>query len=119
LLLPADAIHLIQNRPVTGSSTTLPYMLSRYEYGVPATFTTQPNPVPHRELTPQQQLEYRMQVSFHGDAAETVSRFLGRLEYRVRFYRFFFFAPLYLALAAFLLALREWRFAWVAVCLLI
>ncbi|PYT23974.1 MAG: hypothetical protein DMG58_26935, partial [Acidobacteria bacterium] len=119
MMLPAAAITLLQNKQAAGSWTTLPYMLSRYQYGVPTTFTTQPNPVPHRELTPPQQLEYRMQVSFHGDPAETVSRFLGRLEYRVRFYRFFFFAPLYLALAAFLLALREWRFAWVAVCLLI
>src|SRR5258708_36543317 len=69
----------------------------------------QPNPVPHRELTPQQQLEYKMQASFHGPTAENIPRFLERLEYRVRFYRFFFFAPLYLALAAFLAALREWR----------
>lgn len=119
VMLPAAAITLIQNKQVTGSWITLPYMLSRYEYGVPATFTTQPNPVPHRELTPQQQLEYKMQVSFHGNAAETIPRFLERLEYRVRFYRFFFFAPLYLALAAFLVALREWKFAWVALCLLI
>jgi hypothetical protein len=94
-------------------------MLSRYQYGVPTTFTIQPNPVPHRELTAQQQLEYKMLASFHGNAAESVGRFLGRLEYRVRFYRFFFFAPLYLALAAFLVALREWRFTWVALCLLI
>src|SRR5258708_7648350 len=79
----------------------------------------QPNPVPHRELTPQQQLEYKMQASFHGPTAENIPRFLERLEYRVRFYRFFFFAPLYLALAAFLAALREWRFAWVALCLVI
>src|SRR5258708_34193031 len=72
----------------------------------------QPNPVPHRELTPQQQLEYKMQASFHGPTAENIPRFLERLEYRVRFYRFFFFAPLYLALAAFLAALREWRVSW-------
>lgn len=119
LMLPAAAITLVQNRQSTGSWTTLPYMLSRYQYGVPTTFTTQPNPVPHRELTPQQQLEYKMQVSFHGTAAETIPRFLERLEYRVRFYRFFFFAPLYLVLPLFLLALREWRFAWVALCLLL
>src|SRR5579859_5551872 len=119
VMLPAAAITLIHNKQATASWTTLPYMLSRYQYGVPATFVTQPNPVPHRELTPQQQLEYKMQVSFHGNAAETIRRFLERLEYRVRFYRFFFFAPLYIALAAFLVALREWRFAWVALCLLI
>ncbi|HXI41984.1 MAG TPA: hypothetical protein VNH83_18515, partial [Bryobacteraceae bacterium] len=119
VMLPGIAISLIQNKQVTGSWTTLPYIMSRYQYGVPTTFVTQPNPVPHRELTPEQQLEYKMQVSFHGSSVETVQRFLERLEYRVRFYRFFFFAPLYLALVAFLAALREWRFAWVALCLLI
>jgi hypothetical protein len=35
------------------------------------------------------------------------------LQFRVRFYRFFFLAPLYLALLAFLPAAREYRFAWV------
>jgi hypothetical protein len=119
LTLPAAAITLAQNKQATGSWATLPYMLSRYQYGVPTTFITQPNPVPHRELTPQQQLEYKMQVSFHGNTPETLPRFLERLEYRVRFYRFFFFPPLYLALPLFLLALREWRFAWAAVSLLI
>jgi predicted PurR-regulated permease PerM len=119
MMLPATAITLIQNKQVTGSWTTVPYMLSRYQYGVPTTFTIQPNPEPHRELTPQQQLEYKMQASFHGNSAETITRFLERLEYRVRFYRFFLCTPLYLALAAFLVALREWRFTWVALCLLI
>ncbi len=119
LMLPAAAITLMQNKQATGSWTTLPYVLSRHQYGVPATFVTQPNPVPQRELTPQQELEYKMQVSFHGNGTETVRRFFERIEYRVRFYRFFFFAPLYLALAAFFVALREWRFSWVALCLLI
>jgi len=119
VMLPAASITLIQNKQATGSWSTLPYMLSRHQYGVPTTFATQPNPVPHRKLTPQQQLEYKMQVSFHGKTAETIPRFLERLEYRMRFYRFFFFAPLYLVLPAFLVALREWRFAWVALCLLI
>ncbi len=32
-----------QNKAVTGNWTTLPYMLSRYQYGVPSTFTFQPN----------------------------------------------------------------------------
>jgi len=57
MMLPAAAITLLQNKQAAGSWTTLPYMLSRYQYGVPTTFTTQPNPVPHRELTPPQQLE--------------------------------------------------------------
>jgi hypothetical protein len=119
VVLPAIGLTLLQNRQVTGSWTTLPYLLSRYEYGVPTTFTFQPNPLPHRELTPEQQLEYRMQVSFHGHATDTFERYLQRLEYRVRFYRFFFFAPLYLALLIFFTALREWRFIWVLLSLII
>jgi len=39
--------------------------------------------------------------------------YLLRLEYRVRYYRFFFLPPLLLALPFFLVPLREWRFAWV------
>ena len=117
VVVPAVSLTLLQNRQVTGSWTTLPYMLSRYEYGVPATFTFQPNPVPHRELTPEQQLEYKMQAAYHGSDTDTIQRYLGRLEYRVRFYRFFFLAPLYLALPAFFAAMREWRFAWVVLTL--
>ena len=37
----------------------------------------------------------------------------------MRFYHFFFLAPLYLVLPAFFLATREFRFAWVAVTLLL
>ncbi len=117
VVMPAIALTFVQNKQVTGSWTTLPYMLSRYQYGVPTTFTVQPNPVPHRELTPEQQLEYRMQAAYHGSETDTIQRYLGRLEYRVRFYRFFFLAPLYLALLAFFAAVREWRFAWVVLTL--
>jgi hypothetical protein len=39
------------------------------------------------------------------------------LEYRVRFYRFFFLPPLYLAAVAFFWSLREYRFVWVVVTL--
>jgi hypothetical protein len=118
-LLPALGISLLQNKQVTGSWTTLPYMLSRYQYGVPASFTWQPNPVPHLELTREQQLEYKMQASFRGNGPETIESFLLRLEYRVRFYRFFFLAPLYVALPFFFASLREWRFAWVALTLVL
>jgi hypothetical protein len=41
------------------------------------------------------------------------------LEYRVRFYRFFFLAPLYLVFPFFFATLRDVRFLWVAVTLLI
>ena len=113
----ALGITLVQNRQVTGSWTTLPYMLSRDQYGVPASMTFQANPVPHRELNREQELNYRMQTGFRGSSPETLKSFLERLEYRVRFYRFFFLAPLYLALVAFLWRCREFRFAWVAITL--
>jgi hypothetical protein len=118
-LMPAIALTLVQNKQVTGSWTTLPYELSRYQYGVPATFTVEPNPVPHRALTAEQQLDYEVQVAAHGNHTDTAGRYLERLAFRARFYRFFLLAPLYLALAAFLAALREWRFAWVPLALLI
>jgi hypothetical protein len=115
VVAPAVGLTLWQNRQVTGRWTTLPYSLSQYQYGVPASLTIQANPVPHAELTPQQQLDYRMQTSFRPHGGESLRTYLERLEYRVRYYRFFFLPPLYLALAAFLPALRQYRFAWVAI----
>jgi hypothetical protein len=119
VIIPAIAITLAQNKQVTGNWLTLPEMLSQYQYGVPASLTFQANPIPHRELTPQQALEYRAQMSFRAPGPETIASFLTRLEYRVRFYRFFFLAPLYIALPAFFGAIREYRFAWVALALLL
>ncbi len=119
VLIAAIGLSLAQNRAVTGSLTTLPYMLSRVQYGVPASFTWQPNPVPHLELTREQQLQYKMQTSFRPNGPETIETYLLRLEYRIRFYRFFFLPPLYIALPFFFARLREWRFAWVAVTLAI
>jgi len=117
VLLPAVALVAAQNKAVTGNWITMPEMLSQFQYGVPSAFTFQPNPVPHYPLTPQQAMDYKMQVGFHGPRTDTLSSFLLRLEYRVRYYRFFFPAPLYVALAAFLLCLRQWRYAWVALTL--
>ena len=117
--IPAVALTLAQNKQVTGQWLTLPYMLSRYQYGVPATLTIQPMPVPHRELTPQQRLDYEIQSSVHGKGPETIQSYLGRLAARVRFYRFFFYAPLYIAILLFLIRVREFRFAWVVLTLLI
>ena len=114
VVMPAIALTLAQNKQVTGSWTTQPYTLSQYQYGVPTALTVQPNPVPHLPLTPQQQLDYRMQTSFRPAHRETVQTFLARLEYRVRYYRFYLLPPLYLALLAFLAVWREYRFAWVA-----
>ena len=119
VLVPAIAITLLQNKQVTGSWTALPYVLSRYQYGVPTTFTFQPNPVPHRELTVEQDLDYKVQVAVHGDDTDTVTDYVSRLLQRMRFYRFFFVPPLYLALPFFFARLREFRFAWVVGALLI
>jgi hypothetical protein len=119
-VIPAIGITLLQNKSVTGHWTTLPYQLSQYQYGVPASLTFQANPVPHRELTPQQELEYRSQLAFRESGKETLQSYLLRLEYRVRFYRFFFLAPLFLAIPAFcFVAFRELRYAWVLLTLLV
>ena len=113
--LPAVGLTLLQNKQVTGSWTTLPYALSQYHYGVPAVLTFQANPVPHHELTREQDLDYKMQLSFRGDRTETVGSYLLRLAYRIRYYRFFFMPPLYLALPFFFLALRDRQLVWVIV----
>lgn len=115
--LPALGLSLFQNKQVTGNWTTLPYMLSRYQYGVPTTFTFQPSTVPHRDLTPSQRLNYEEQAATHGDQPETLKNYADRLLFRARFYRFFFLAPLYLALPFFLPALRQLRFVWLALAL--
>jgi hypothetical protein len=115
--LPALALMLLQNKRVTGSWNTLPYSVSQYQYGVPTTLTIQPNPVPHVRLTREQELNYKAQRSFHGEGLDTVMKFLSRLEYRVRFYRFFFLPPLYLALGIFLATIRRWTYLWVAAAL--
>ena len=118
VIIPAAVLMVCQNRQVTGSWTTLPYALSRYQYGVPATFTFEANPAPHQVLTREQQLDYAVQSEVHGSGVDTWTSYWQRWASRVRFYRFFFLAPLYLAVPAFLFALREFRFAWVAVTLL-
>ena len=107
--LPAAGLILVQNRAVTGSWSTLPAVLSRYEYGTPTTFTFQPVPVPHRALTPEQEMSYRSQVSYHGEGADTVRRYLVRLWFRMRVYGFFFLPALSVARLAFLVRLREPR----------
>lgn len=116
-LLPAAGLTLLHNRQVTGSWTTLPYALSRYQYGVPTTFTVQANPVPHKDLTPAQQLDYEEQAATHGAGTDTARSYVERLAGRARFYRFFFLPPLYLALPFFLPALRRWQYAWAALAL--
>jgi hypothetical protein len=115
---PAAVLILLHNHAVTGSWTTLPYALSRYQYGVPTTFTFQPNPVPHNSLTPVQQLYCEGQAAVHGPV-DTPAGYFARLLSRAGFYRFFFFAPLLLALPFFLPLLRQFRYAWIAAAILI
>ena len=114
-VLPAIALLAFHNHAVTGSWTTLPYVLSRYQYGVPTTFTFQPSPVPHARLTAAQQLYYEGQSAAH----DATPKFYGRLFSRIPFTRFFLLPPLYLVLPFFLLLVHEFRFAWVAVTLLL
>lgn len=118
-LLATVALTLLQNKAVTGQWTTLPYMLSRYQYGVPTTFTFQPNPIPHRQLTPEQELDYRAQRIIHGDHTDTLQTYCQRLLHRIRYYRFFFLPPLYLAIIAFLFTLPQRRSLWIAATLLL
>ena len=91
-VIPAVALLLFHNKAVTGSWTTLPYALSRYQYGVPTTFTFQPNPVPHAQLTAAQQLYYEGQAAVHG-GIDTPGAYFERLASRAGFYRFFFSLP--------------------------
>ncbi|HEX3744749.1 MAG TPA: hypothetical protein VHW09_12490 [Bryobacteraceae bacterium] len=107
---PAAALLLLHAHSVTGNWLTIPYMESRYQYGVPTTFTFQPAPVAHNDLTVQQRLTYEGQTEVHDTAGPYFDRWASRL----RFYRFFLLAPLYLALPFFLLRLRERRFLWLA-----
>src|SRR5581483_5269365 len=118
-MMPAAGLVLLHNHAVTGNWTTLPYMLSRYQYGVPTTLTFERIPTPHHPLNQEQRVDYELQSDIHGRAPETPARYPGRLGDRVRFYRFFLLAPLYVALPAFLLKLREGRSARVALCLLL
>ncbi len=112
-LLASAALMCLHNQRVTGHWSTLPYMLSRYQYGVPSTFTVQSNPVPHRPLNEEQELAYRAQSIIHGTAPETLGSYIERLFFRLRFLRFFLLPPLYLAVLAFVVKFREFRFAWV------
>ena len=106
---PAVLLMAAQNKQVTGSWTTVPYELSRYQYGIPATFTFQANPSPHRPLTLEQRMDYQAQTAAHDGPG-----FWERLWARTGFYRFFFPAPVYLVLPFFLLYWRDWKMIWAA-----
>jgi hypothetical protein len=111
VVMPAIGITLLQNKRVTGEWTMLPYALSQYQYGVPASLTFQENPTPHVALTPEQELDYRMQRGFH-PGRDTFGSYVDRLAFRVRYYRFYFYAPLYIALLAFLIGIRTRHGLW-------
>lgn len=117
--VPAVGLILIQNKQVTGNWLTLPYALSQYEYGVPTSFTFQPHPAPHQQLTREQDLDYKMQRAFRAREFDTAATYLQRLVYRVRFYRFLFYPPLYIAVLVFLVSIRNYRDVWIALTLLL
>jgi hypothetical protein len=116
---PALLLMLLQNHAVTGNWMTMPYMLSRYQYGIPTTFTFQTNPTPRLPLNQEQQVDYEVQKQVHGAEPESPGRYVERWAGRIRFYRFFFFAPLYAALPFLLLSWRESRLRSVVACLAI
>lgn len=115
MIAAALALTAAHNQAVTKNIFTMPYMESRYQYGVPATFTFQPNAIPHRAMTAEQELDYRAQSAIHGAGVDSLSDYFSRLLYRLRFLRFFLLPPLYFALIPFVPSLREWRYAWLAV----
>ena len=118
-VIPAFLLTLLQDKAVTGSWTTIPYMLSRYQYGIPANFTFQPNAQPHKELNREQQVDYQAQSDVHGYERETLATYFKRLADRIRFYRFFLMPPLMIAVFFFLPDLRYRRFQWAAACIVI
>ena len=114
IMLPALGVTLLHNKRVTGEWTRLPYAVSQQQYGVPASLTFQPHPAPQRVLTREQELDYRMQRGFRSQEFDSVRTYFDRLLFRTRYYRFFFYAPLYPALLVWLIAIRGRRTAWVA-----
>src|SRR6266853_388020 len=118
-MFPAALLMLLQDKAVTGHWTTMPYMLSRSQYGVPTTFTFQPLPEPTRQLTREQQADYDAQSGAHDDIPNSFRGFLERWAERVPDYRYFFPLPLLLAPLFFLLSLRDRRNQFVLATLLL
>ena len=116
-LVPALALTLAHNKAVTGEWATLPYRLSRQQYGVPAAFTFQAMPEPHRALTAEQELDYRTQKAVHDGLPDSPAEYFARLASRFKFLRFFVFAPMYLVLPFCFPALRRPKSVWLAGCL--
>ena len=108
-VFPAALLMLLQDSAVTGHWTTMPYMLSRSQYGMPTTFTFQPLPKPERQLTREQQADYDAQSDAHEDIPSSFKGFLQRWSERLPDYNYFFPLPLLLVLPFFLLSLRDWK----------
>ena len=108
ILAAAGGVMLLQDKQVTGRWTTMPYQLHQYQYGIPASFAFQPNPIPHAQLNSEQEQNYRAGVSIHDE-----QNYVERLWFRVRFLRFFFYAPLCVAVLVFVVTLRTRRDLWI------
>jgi hypothetical protein len=109
---PALLLTLVQNKAVTGDWTTLPYMLSRDQYGVPTSFTFQAVPVPHRPLTFEQAVDYEAQKEVHGEEPDSLRRYLSQFADRFRYLRYFFYPPLWLAVPFVFVSWRDRRVWW-------
>jgi hypothetical protein len=108
-LFPAALLMLLQDKAVTGHWTTMPYILSRSQYGVPTTFTFQPLPKPEKPLTREQKEDYDAQCENHDEIPNSFRGFLKRWAQRVPDYGYFFPPPLLTALPFFLLSFRSRR----------
>jgi hypothetical protein len=106
-LIAAGLFMMLHNHAVTGRWTTLPYLVSQSQYGVPAAFTFQPNPVPKRMLTPEQQLAWEVEKDAHDHPVSWPER-LSTL-------RFFLLPPLFAVLPFALTRRWLWAFAVIVV----
>lgn len=106
VMAPAALLLLAQNKAVTGHWTTLPYMLSRQQYGVPTSFVFEPLPKPTKHLTPEQQADFEAQSDTHDDIPNTFVGFWRRWAERLPDYHYFFPTPLLFTLPFVLLSIR-------------
>jgi len=119
MCLPAIGLILVQNKQVTDHWLTLPYAESQRQYGVPTSLTFQPHPTPHQPLTREQDLDYKMQRAFRAREFDTPATYFQRLIFRIRYLRFFFYPPLYIALLIFLITIRDYNHLWIALTLML
>jgi hypothetical protein len=106
-LIAAGLFMMLHNDEVTGRWATLPYLVSQTQYGAPATFTFQRNPIPNRALTPEQQLAWEVEKDTHDHPVSWRER-LAAL-------RFFLLPPLFAVLPFALTRRHVWGFAVIVV----